>query len=336
MKRLSNWGLILAFAVQIYGSSVGAQESKMSEAEVTKYEQTIIANPNDEKARRKLLIHFGSKPQMDANSKKQLSDQVFWYIKNHPDFKDTDIDVNCMIHRNSDEAAYQAGKKLWLEQTVVKDYVAQVQANAAWYFQVNGENDLGEKYLLAAQKLEQKSQVRADNLGLFYNTFSHRKTGNECSMCLKKSLYWLEKAKQLGDTPYNLPALAFVACEAKQNEKAQKYAQLALDNGFSKNDAACVHYGNLVMGRLALRNKDLPMAKKYLLQSAKFHAGMKYWGDPNMSLAKELLENREKAPVLQYFELCGKFWPSGKDRLKTWSATVKQGKIPDFGASLHY
>ena len=41
MKRLSNWGLILAFAVQIYGSTVGAQESKMSEAEVTKHEQTV-------------------------------------------------------------------------------------------------------------------------------------------------------------------------------------------------------------------------------------------------------------------------------------------------------
>ncbi len=336
MKRLSIWSLTLALAVQICCSPVGAQEAKMSEAEVAKYEQTLIANPNDEKARRKLLIHFGSKPQAEANNKKQLSEQVFWFIKNRSDFKEPDIDANCMIHRDSDEVAYQVGKKLWLEQTVVKDYVAQVQANAAWYFQVNGENDLGERYLLSAQNLEQKSQVRADNLGLFYNTFSHKKTGNECSMCLKKSLYWLEKAKQLGAAPYNLPALAFVACETKQNDKAQKYAQLALDNGFSKNDAACVHYGNLVMGRLSLRNKDLASAKKFLLQSAKFHAGMKYWGDPNMSLAKELLENREKASVLQYFELCGKFWSPGKDRLKTWSATVKQGKIPDFGSSVHY
>jgi hypothetical protein len=30
-----------------------------------------------------------------------------------------------------------------------------------------------------------------------------------------------------------------------------------------------------------------------------------------MSLAKELLENGQREPVLQYFELCRKFWKSG-------------------------
>lgn len=49
---------------------------------------------------------------------------------------------------------------------------------------------------------------------------------------------------------------------------------------------------------------------------------------PNMQLAKEV--------VLEYLELCGKFWKMGGQRLSTWSDAVKDGKTPEFGASLNY
>ena len=57
---------------------------------------------------------------------------------------------------------------------------------------------------------------------------------------------------------------------------------------------------------------------------------------PNMSLAKDLLEARETAAVLAYFERCRAFWKMGGSQLDTWAAEVRNGKIPNFGANLHY
>ena len=40
--------------------------------------------------------------------------------------------------------------------------------------------------------------------------------------------------------------------------------------------------------------------------------------------------------VLQYFELCRKFWSMGGERLDEWIKNVKAGLAPDFGANLVY
>jgi hypothetical protein len=53
-----------------------------------------------------------------------------------------------------------------------------------------------------------------------------------------------------------------------------------------------------------------------------------------MALAKELLEKGEPEIVLEYFELCSKFWRNGK--LDQWTNEVRKGNDPDFGANLVY
>jgi hypothetical protein len=57
---------------------------------------------------------------------------------------------------------------------------------------------------------------------------------------------------------------------------------------------------------------------------------------PNMSLAKDILEKGETDVVLQYFELCRKFWEMEGGKLDQWSREVKAGSVPDFGANLVY
>jgi hypothetical protein len=57
-----------------------------------------------------------------------------------------------------------------------------------------------------------------------------------------------------------------------------------------------------------------------------------------MSLAKELLEKGERDVVLQYFDLCRRFWSTNINdgKLDRWSQDVKAGKMPSFGANLEY
>jgi tetratricopeptide (TPR) repeat protein len=134
---------------------------------------------------------------------------------------------------------------------------------------------------------------------------------------------------------------AMMNVEAGSPEKAKSYADelLRLAPKYSKdwNYGNALHKGNLTLGRLSLRSGDLENARKYLLEAGRTPGSpqLDSFG-PNMTLAKELLEKGERTAVLEYFGLCGNFWKMGGQKLREWSALVKDGITPDFGANLRY
>ena len=40
--------------------------------------------------------------------------------------------------------------------------------------------------------------------------------------------------------------------------------------------------------------------------------------------------------VIEYFDLCRKFWTMGDAKLDQWTKDVRAGTVPDFGANLVY
>lgn len=124
-------------------------------------------------------------------------------------------------------------------------------------------------------------------------------------------------------------------------QDAENYAsellKMAPDFQRNWNYGNAIQDGNLVLGRIAVRDGQINEAKKYLLEAGKSPGSpvMNSFG-PNMSLAKDLLEKGERDTVLQYFELCRKFWKMDYGKLDEWSKEVKTGEIPDFGANLVY
>jgi hypothetical protein len=103
------------------------------------------------------------------------------------------------------------------------------------------------------------------------------------------------------------------------------------------NYGNAIQDGNLVLGRIAVQNGKIEEAKKYLLEAGKSPGSpqMDSFG-PNMSLAKDLLGKGERDAVLQYFELCRKFWNMDYGKLDEWTREVKAGETPNFGANLVY
>ncbi|HVN17324.1 MAG TPA: hypothetical protein VMU05_01080, partial [Dongiaceae bacterium] len=103
------------------------------------------------------------------------------------------------------------------------------------------------------------------------------------------------------------------------------------------NYGNAIFYGNVVLGHVALQRGDLEQAGHYLLAAADTPGSpqLDSFG-PNMVLAKELLDNGQSDVVLQYFALCKNFWKRDRGRLDEWSATVREGKVPDFRANLDY
>ena len=102
---------------------------------------------------------------------------------------------------------------------------------------------------------------------------------------------------------------------------------------FDWNYGNAIHYGNLALGRLALRRGDPREAKRSLLKAGQT-PGSPQLNDygPDMTLARELLERHEEVAVLQYFALCNRFWKNEtRNCIGTWADEVRAGQIPDFG-----
>ena len=135
--------------------------------------------------------------------------------------------------------------------------------------------------------------------------------------------------------------LAQLAFDSGQFTKASNYSSEYLER--AKADTRhwatgdLVHKGNLVLGRIAVREKRLDDAERYLRASAETTGSpvLKSFG-PNMSLAKDLLEAGRSAAVLEYFDACGKFWTMDFFRLRRWASAVRAGEVPNFGPNLVY
>ena len=141
--------------------------------------------------------------------------------------------------------------------------------------------------------------------------------------------------------------LPSAALAAGDTELAAKYAKelLTKADGVSHigtfetskvNEA--IHISNTVLGLVEFDKGDIARARDHLLASARLEGltppVLASFG-PTMLLAKKLLEKGETETVIEYFDLCARFWLFGDERLEIWKATAANGKMPDFGPSLH-
>lgn len=151
----------------------------------------------------------------------------------------------------------------------------------------------------------------------------------------------LDHAKTQEERFYALNKAAKESFVLGKIEDARKFANelMSLLPQFKSNwnYGNAVQDANLVLGRIAASEGRIDEAKQYLLEAGKSTGSpqMNSFG-PNMSLAKDLLEKGERQVVLDYFELCQKFWQMDRGTLDMWSQQVNAGEIPNFGANLVY
>lgn len=143
---------------------------------------------------------------------------------------------------------------------------------------------------------------------------------------------------------YLLLNLAPAALAAGDEGKAAAYAQelISLGEGLKSSPgfgpgmySNAAHVGNLVLGRIALSGGDVGKAKEHLLAAGRVPGSsvLKSFG-PDMTLAKALIEKGECEAVIEYFDLCAKFWEMQNGKLEQWKSVVRQGGTPNFGPSL--
>jgi tetratricopeptide (TPR) repeat protein len=305
----------------------------LSAADVDALEAKLVENPEDFSARRDLLTYYGFR---DRGAKAK---HVLWIIEHHPEYNSQETSLD----PNRDGPAYSQGKTVWLKQ--VKDHPTNtvILGNAAAFLLLN-DRVMAEELLKKAQVLQPQNPVWSDRLGQLYRLDAMGQPGTNFAA---KALAEFERAQALTSPAESgsprLKDLATMAFAAGNLEKARTYADELLgpgmkwSNGGNAGDA--LYHGNIILGRIALREGKIEEAKKHLLEASKTK-GSPVLGSfgPNMSLAKELLEKGETNAVLQFFQECERFWPSygGENKTAKWANEVKEGKMPDFGANLVY
>lgn len=316
---------------------------KLSSEEAQQLEEKLQKNPDDLSARTMLLGYYGRKAFESNEARTKRQKHILWIIQNHPDARIAglpDSGLNPVL----DGQVYYEAKNLWLKQADIHNKNTAILGNAANFFLIY-DRDVAEDLLKKAKDLEPKNPEWSERLGHLYALGMSRKSGESRKEEASKALEQFENALSL--TPegekrfYMLSDLAKQAFEAGDTDKASEYAAELLNKApqyrSDWNYGNAVHYGNLILGRIALEYGQLEKAKKYLLEAGKTPGSpqLNSFG-PNMTLARELLEKGESDIVITYFQLCGKFWKMGTERLKNWTSIVKGGGIPDFAANLSY
>ncbi len=262
-------------------------------------------------------------------------EHLLWFIQHAPENEYTGPGAS--VFANYDAENYVRVKQEWMRQVKTHPGNANVLVNAGRFIDLTEQDEaleLGSK----AHAADPKNVPAIQYLASLYERKMHYDKSE-----LKAK--WAHQALQLRQQQLDAVAaekkndlclfneLATDAFEAEDDVLAQKYAEEALQQGQQQNKFYCaaLHHGNLMLGRIALKKGNLEEAKSRLLEAGKASGS---FSNPNMMLAKELLEKGQREIVLQYLDECANFWKNGGDKLNQWRIVIRGGGIPNFGVNL--
>lgn len=334
-------------------------------------EQRLESDSHDLQARGQLIAYYHRNSFRDHVSADAHSKHVLWLIENAPQAGILSTPSGS-IDPFRDADSYTAGKQLWSDHLGQDPTNVALLGNAANFFSSFQDRELVVETLKKAQSLDPDDSKWPRELGQLYlmDAISNdvvSQTVKELSKSLDVdgldlppggvaellgpdrpdgptsatlALEQFQRAHDLADNDTErmslLESLAGAAFLAQRYDDARAHATSMLNSesiGF--NDQGRIHKANIILGRIALVEDDVALAKYHLLEAGKVSGSptLSSFG-PNMSLAAELLERGEQEVVLEYFELCSNFW--SRPKLADWAAMVKGGRMPDFGGNLRY
>jgi tetratricopeptide (TPR) repeat protein len=326
-----------------------ARGTELSRQDAAKLEQDLKSDLGSFADRIELLAFYSFKTYKDGLTPEDLANRrehILWIIEHEPVSNFASTHEAAFDPDGRDPEGLQQGQKLWLEHVQARPTSARILYNAGQFFFWANDWTQSEELLERAYAIEPKNHDIASSLaGLYWRDARHSLTHDQVTSMAAKSLKVFEQALSDTHDPRNrlndLPEAAQAAFEAGEYDRAAAYSReglsLAERPAYVDSNADAIHYGNIVLGRIAVRQGNVATASAYLLKAAtiKGNPHLDTFG-PNMMLAKELLEKGERKSVVEYFDRCGKFWKDDDGKLSQWRSSVLSGSNPDFGANLRY
>lgn len=315
---------------------------RCTEEEILAMEEELGKNPQDACLRVKIAGFYGKKwleaEQTEHSTGKdieaKLTKYALYLIEHQPDHPAISCSALNPIFSENSAPFQEAAKRLFLAHIEKDKKNVSLLRNAANYFRFLDFN-LSEKILKMARDIEPYKPEWPEELAYLYYRETRRRDEDEKArikygaLALKEQ----ERARALNrfnifardlDTLEKLPEYAYVAGEYV---RAKKYAKRVLRKCKGDEDADAFHKAHQILGKLALQDSDLVSAGNHLLESArvKGSASLNSFG-PSMELAAELLKVGKEEVVLEYLDLCGRFWKG--QRREEYIAAIKNGEVP--------
>jgi tetratricopeptide (TPR) repeat protein len=328
-----------------------ARGVQLSKQQADKLERDLEVDPNSFADRIELLSFYSFKRvsgELNASELASRRRHIAWVITNEPSSKFASDPAMEFYPETEDPdpVGLQEARSLWLQQVQAKPSDSRILYNTGEFFSSIHEFPQSEDFLERARAIDPADYETAFSLATdYWHDARYSTTSDQLRISAIKSLGLFEQAlknaKDNDQVLYTLPDAAQAAFEAGDSARAAAWSTEMLttaekpENGRDYSDE--VHYGNIVLGRIALRQGDTTSAAAHLIKAGAVGGNphLDSFG-PNMMLAKELLERGTDQPVLEYLDACSKFWKSDDGKLARWRAAVVTGKAPDFGANLRY
>lgn len=321
--------------------NLAIQGSKLSAEKAARIESQLRSQPDNLTSRTLILGYLFLQSAQSAELRRQRVNHVLWVIEHQPGSELAGLPY-ATLDPILDGEGYQKGRDLWLKNTDRMSTNTAMLGNAANYFFIN-ERETAERLLKKAKALEPGNPEWSERLGQLYGLQGRSEAASAARHeSARKQYQELKEAYDKETMPikkqYMLEDLAKAALATGDDAGAGQYAREALQTAQDKKDwnyGNAIQHGNLILGQLALKRGDVAQARKYLLAAGRTPGSpqLNSFG-PNMTLARELLEKGERDVVLEYFDLCGKFWKH--EQLAHWRQEVQAGRIPEFGPNLAY
>ena len=306
---------------------------ELSEEEASELEKELEADPSNAEIRAILLVFYNFQEHISDEAHAKVETLSLWLIEHAPDSP-----WACMLLMSlspiTHPEAYRKACELWDRHTSDAQASVQLLSNAANFFAVH-DKDRVEQYLKRCIELEPESPEWQYSIASLYMK-RLRETGPEAYTAIaKKALAYFQKAIDLEESEEGREWISEdagnAALAAGELELAREYAQRLLDNckKHAKWDQGnAIHHGNILLGKIALRQDDIEAAKKHLIAAGKTKGSpqLDSFG-PDLELAQSLLERGERGTVLEYLQLCGKFWD--EPMLKKWQEKIANGETPE-------
>lgn len=310
----------------------------MDAAEATRLELLLKTNPADVDTRTKLLGYYGQRSYSDADACQRKTAHALWMIQYRPEAEITGTPF-CLVHRFLDAGGYRKAKALWNKHVRRRSGNTAALANAA-HFHSTDDNRAAISILKRLQQMEPRNPDWRERLGQIYCLQSGVRPGlkHNKAAAMRALMQWeMALALQKDDLYrfYLLTKMAPIAVDAGSLPKAFRYATRLLRSAskYRKdwNHGNALHHAHSALGRVALRRKRIPDAKKHLVASARTKGSpqLNSFG-PTFDLAAELLARGEGKTVVRYLELCRKFWNMGEKSIDAWTRGIRESGKTDF------
>lgn len=265
-----------------------------------------------------------------------------WFIEHAPESNVNEIPI-FDLPMKSNAAFYRRARELWLAQCRIAPLNTLVLKHAARFF-VQCDAKVAMRLYRRGERIEPKNPEWKEHLGRLYAVKTLEGSPARRRRAAVAALLKHEQARSLTRDRhlrfYQLPALAKAAFSAGDLRKATQYAAAAIREAANFKDWAHgngIHHGHVVLGRVALAQGDAKLAVRHLLEAGRSPGSpqLNSFG-PNFSLADDLLQAGDSKSVLEFLDLCRRFWSYGAKALDAWRVQINAGQRPDFEATWKY